>query len=339
MTIDPRPDFDAEWRAELEDRAAERVDRDWLHALERTDRERAWADAARERELLADRAEFARREAERDELDARYGHGHDYGQPACPTSPPVSGGVRCPAVPDRIPVEPRDTTNRSRPRLLDLFCGAGGAAVGYHRAGFDVVGVDINPQPHYPYEFMRADAIGVMREFIMGLVAQPIAWDINDFDAVHASPPCQSFSAYRRKGQGVGEHYPNLIASTRSLLQRLELPYVIENVVGAPLNNPIRLCGSSFGLNVRRHRLFESNISLYDLPCYHEWQTPRFPPATNRTNLRSTVEVGVRRIPLAIQQDAMGIDWMTLTELSQAIPPAYTKHIGAQLIAHLTVSA
>jgi DNA (cytosine-5)-methyltransferase 1 len=107
---------------------------------------------------------------------------------------------------------------------------------------------------------------------------------------------------------------------------------VIENVAGAPLHNPARLCGSSFGLDVQRHRYFESNVTLLAPPCDHGWQTPRFPCATNRTNLRRTVEVGVWRIPLAVQQQAMGIDWMTLRELSEAIPPAYTECLGAQLL-------
>jgi DNA (cytosine-5)-methyltransferase 1 len=211
----------------------------------------------------------------------------------------------------------------TRPLLLDLFCGAGGAAVGYHRAGFDVIGVDIKPQPRYPFRFIRHNAISLT------------AWDINHFDAIHASPPCQSFTAYRRRGNGVGDGYPDLIAPTRTLLRWTQLPYIIENVPGAPLWGPVRLCGSSFGLDVRRHRMFESNVTIMGAPCDHAWQTPRFPPATNRTNLRRTVEVGVWRIPLDVQQRAMDIDWMTLRELSEAIPPAYTEFIGRQLLDQL----
>lgn len=217
-----------------------------------------------------------------------------------------------------------------RPRLLDLFCKAGGATKGYQRAGFHVTGVDIAPQPNYcGDEFVQADAIDYMVDRIC-------RWDWRCFDAIHASPPCQSFTAYRRKGHSVGDGYPNLIAETRHWLRRWEMPYVIENVLGAPLENPIQLCGSSFGLDVRRHRLFESNVALMSPPCDHSWQTPRFPQATNRSNLRSTVEVGVWRIPLDVQQRAMGIDWMTLPELSEAIPPAYTEHIGGYLMAALT---
>lgn len=182
--------------------------------------------------------------------------------------------------------------------------------------------IETAPQPNYPFRFVQHDAL--------------TAFDVRDlpglFDAVHASPPCQGFTAYRRKGHGVGDGYPDLIAKTRDLLEATGLPYVIENVPGAPLRNPVQLCGSSFGLDVRRHRLFESNVALLAPPCNHAWQTPRFPPATNRTNLRRTVEVGVWRIPLAVQQAAMGIDWMTLEELSEAVPPAYTTHVGHQLL-------
>jgi DNA (cytosine-5)-methyltransferase 1 len=214
------------------------------------------------------------------------------------------------------------------PRLLDLFCGAGGAAMGYHRAGFEVIGVDIAPQPNYPFEFIRDDVLAFVDNLAQGSGAWP-------FDAIHASPPCQPFTAYRRKGRGVGDGYENLIPQTRKLLEQAGLPYVIENVPGAPLHDPVLLCGSSFGLDVRRHRLFESNVLLTAPPCVHTWQTPRFKQATNRTNLRSTVEIGVWRIPLDVQQRAMDVDWMTLPELSEAIPPAYTEHVGAQLLAHI----
>lgn len=209
-------------------------------------------------------------------------------------------------------------------KLLDLFCCAGGASMGYHRAGFEVVGVDINPQPNYPFEFHQGDALQFVTEHG------------REFDAIHASPPCQSFTAYRRKGHGVGDGYLDLIPETRALLAGCSVPWIIENVAGAPLADPVRYCGSSFGLDVRRHRFFESNVDLTAPPCDHSWQTPRFAPATNRTNLRRTVEVGVWRIPLSVQQAAMGIDWTTLRELSEAIPPAYTEHIGTQLAAHMS---
>ncbi len=215
----------------------------------------------------------------------------------------------------------------TRPLLLDLFCGAGGCSMGYHRAGFDVIGIDIEPQPNYPFEFIQADALGTVTKAVLRRA-----------EAVHASPPCQFATAYRRR-QGVATAARSLIGPTRRLLEAIGRPYVIENVdqaaARAELRDPIRLCGSSFGLDVRRHRLFETSWPATPVECDHSWQTPRFPPATNRTNLRSTVEVGVWRIPLDVQQAAMDIDWMTLPELSQAIPPAYTEHIGRQLIDHL----
>lgn len=218
-------------------------------------------------------------------------------------------------------------------RLLDLFCGAGGAAVGYHRAGLDVVGVDNRPQPHYPFEFIQADVLDFLHPWQRRL----------DFDAVHASPPCQAFTAYRRTGN-VGQ-YPDLIAATRELLNQSGLPWVIENVEGAPLNDPLLLCGSMFDLDVRRHRLFEFG-QPYERPvwgCRHKiWSPDRFPggrsvqrTGRSRGLVRGTVEIGSWDIPLDVQQAAMGIDWMTLEELSEAIPPVYTEFVGAQLLAHV----
>jgi DNA (cytosine-5)-methyltransferase 1 len=208
-----------------------------------------------------------------------------------------------------------------KPRLLDLFCGAGGAGMGYHRAGFAVVGVDINPQPNYPFEFIRADAM---------------TYPLDGFDAIHASPPCQAWTAYRRRGDGVGDGYGDMVGPIRARLQAAGVPYVIENIHGAPLINAIQLCGSSLGLDVRRHRRFECSFPVMAPPCAHGQQVGRYTAATNRReNSRRTVEVGVWRIPLEVQQRAMGIDWMTLEELSESIPPAYTEHIGGYLIAEV----
>lgn len=219
-------------------------------------------------------------------------------------------------------------------RLLDLFCGAGGCSAGYARAGFEVVGVDITPQPNYPFEFIQGDALTVARGELNTWAGMPTG----AFDAIHASPPCQSFTAYKRTGN-VGE-YPNLIPETRQLLKETGLPYVIENVEGAPLENPTMLCGSAFGLDVRRHRLFETNFPLMAPGCSHGRQAPnRFPggrsrerTGTNRGLCRNTVEVGTWDTPLDVQKAAMGIDWMTLEELSEAIPPAYTEWIGRALM-------
>jgi DNA (cytosine-5)-methyltransferase 1 len=206
-----------------------------------------------------------------------------------------------------------------RPRALDLFCGAGGASMGLARAGFEVVGVDIKQQPSYPFEFICADALMA---------------SLDGFDFVWASPPCQGFTAYRRR-PGHVKPQVNLIPQTREKLRGM--PHVIENVPGAPLESPVTLCGSMFGLDVKRHRCFETSFRLDAPPCDHGMWTPRFPQATNRKNKRKTVEVGVYRIPLATQQRAMGIDWMKLHELSQAIPPAYSEHIARQFLAQCVV--
>lgn len=196
--------------------------------------------------------------------------------------------------------------------------------MGYSLADFDIVGVDHRPQPNYPFEFVLDDAV----DFAFR--------NAKYFAAVHASPPCQWQTAYRRRPNHVAPS-ENLIEPTRFAIRFR--PYVLESpastLARAELKAPVMLCGSMFGLNVRRHRLFESNVKLTAPECDHEWQKPLFPPATNRKNLRRTVEIGVWRIPLDIQQLAMGIDWMTREELSQAIPPAYTEHIGKQLIAML----
>lgn len=201
-------------------------------------------------------------------------------------------------------------------KALDLFCCAGGAGRGLADAGFEVTGVDIEPQPDYPFAFIQADALEVPLE---------------GYDFIWASPPCQGFTAYKRRPGHVRPR-ENLIPAIRARLIASGTPYVIENVGGAPLESPVMLCGSMFGLDVRRHRYFEASFPIDQPSCRHHEQTPRFAPATNRTNLRSTVEVGVWRIPLDVQQRAMGIDWMPLDRLSQAIPPAYSAHIARSFL-------
>jgi DNA (cytosine-5)-methyltransferase 1 len=218
----------------------------------------------------------------------------------------------------------------SRPLLLDLFCGAGGAAMGYHRAGFDVVGVDIKPQPHYPFDFVRSDALALLTE------ADIDSWPFQ-VAVIHASPPCQAYSTTKTLHS---TKYPTLIPEVRGLLRTTGLPYVIENVVGAPLNNPIRLCGSSFGLGVRRHRLFETNWIVMASPCVHPWQPEPIDvtgTGARRRGARPGGGGGNSRKPRDLEEarSSMGIDWMTRRELSEAIPPAYTEFIGQQLLEHL----
>jgi DNA (cytosine-5)-methyltransferase 1 len=220
----------------------------------------------------------------------------------------------------------------SRPRLLDLYCGAGGASAGYHRAGFDVLGVDHLPQPNYPFPFIEDDAL----EFLAWLVG--VGRFAGEFDAIHASPPCQAFTAYGRTGL-VGP-YPDLIAATRALLEQSGLPWLIENVPGAPLHDPVVLCGTSLGIEVRRHRLFESSLPLLVPPCAHgQFFERKYPGSSNRPNGRTVCNVGEWRVPFDQQQAAMEIDWMTLEELSEAVPPRYTEVVGAQVLQQLQVAA
>ena len=207
-------------------------------------------------------------------------------------------------------------------QLLDLFCGAGGAAMGYHRAGItDIVGVDIAPQPNYPFEFVQADALEYLAEHG------------REFDVIHASPPCQAYSIARNNGCHVGA--PRLIKSTRELLKQTGKIYVIENVPGAPLIAPIQLCGASFGLGVLgfdlcRHRLFECSIFMLMPPCQHK-RGKTIGVYGNGTNSYHREKFG-RCVLVAELREAMGIDWMTRKELSQAIPPAYTEWIGKRLL-------
>lgn len=215
-----------------------------------------------------------------------------------------------------------DKAPYGKPRLLDLFCGAGGAAMGYHRAGFDVVGVDIKPQPHYPFEFYQADALDLL-EWGPSLPGT--------FDVIHASPPCQAYSVAVTEKAG----WPDLLPQTRELLEATGLPWVIENVPGAPMRADYMLCGSMFDLpGLRRHRLFETSWHGFALtpPCRHDFDHV------------SVVGHGPdHHSPFAdlrgpgkwreLKHQAMGIDWMTRDELSQAIPPAYTEYIGGRLLA------
>jgi C-5 cytosine-specific DNA methylase len=191
----------------------------------------------------------------------------------------------------------------SKPRLLDLFCGAGGAAMGYARVGFDVVGVDIAFQKHYPFEFHQGDAM---------------TWPLEGYDAIHASPPCQHYANVTRWRGSQADH-PDLLSVTIARLRAQGIPWVVENVPEAATEPGVILCGSSFGLAVKRHRWFLSEPPLFGLvsPCRHSELLP-FEHKGERD-----------------YADAMGCEWMTNREAREAVPPAFTEFIGAQLLAAL----
>jgi DNA (cytosine-5)-methyltransferase 1 len=217
----------------------------------------------------------------------------------------------------------------TRPTVLDLFSKAGGMGMGFHLAGFDVVGVDREPQPNYPFTFHQGDAL----EFLAEHGA--------DFDVVHASPPCQDYSATRSLH---AVRYPRLIAPVRLMLRGMGHPlWVIENVERARRHmiDPVRLCGSSFGLGVRRHRLFETSVPLGPVPaCAHHTQPEPIDvtgTGARRAGPRTDGRGGNSRKPrnLAEARAAMGVDWMTRKELSEAVPPVYARLIAERFAARL----
>jgi DNA (cytosine-5)-methyltransferase 1 len=221
-------------------------------------------------------------------------------------------------------------------KLLDLYCCAGGAAKGYADAGFEVVGVDIVDRPNYPYKFIKADALEILRDVEF----------VEQFDAIHASPPCQCYSRLKYLSGNVEkweEEHVDLVAPTRELLIKTGKPYVIENVEGAPLINPIKLCGSQFeNMYTQRPRLFESNIPL---------RKPDAPVVRHKTLKLGEgfaedgyITVAGTRPPKGMNEIQTklyygfalgGIDWMSLEELTQAIPPVYTEFLGKQIIKYL----
>lgn len=233
----------------------------------------------------------------------------------------------------------------TRPRLLDLFAGAGGCAVGYHRAGFDVTGVDNEPHPDYPFELVQADALAVLRNGGSGWSRGGRFVALRDFDVIHASPPCPRYSTMT--GPRRDEH-PDLIPVVRDLLTAWGGTYIIENVEGARrvMRHPVKLCGSSFGLRVRRHRYFESNGPLlWSMPCDH---TAQGNPVgvygdhpDSKLYLRGNgTRRGAKAVSIEDAQDALGIDWITTwDDLADAIPPAFTEFLGSQLLEHLSVVA
>lgn len=225
------------------------------------------------------------------------------------------------------------------PRILDLYCGAGGAGMGYAQAGFEVVGVDLNPQPNYPFPILRADVLDLDPRFL------------RHFHAVHASPPCQFGTVMKHAPNAKGEAgHLNLIPQTRELILTSGLPYVIENVespdVRPHLRDPIRLCGSMFGLGaaghqLRRHRLFE--VSGFEVPvpaCKHTQPVIGIYGGHVRNRAAKAGGRGTRDFvgydKPALAREAMGFDWpVTMDEISEAIPPAYTRFLGGYLLDHL----
>lgn len=227
-----------------------------------------------------------------------------------------------------------------RPRLLDLFCCEGGAAFGYDMAGFDIVGVDIAPRfaKRYPYEFVAADAIEYAKEHA------------HEFDVIHASPPCQRRSAGTRAVRSQGKEYPDFIPATRDVLVASGKPYVIENVPGAPLVDPLTLCGTEFGLTARdedgtmlelwRHRMFESNVPLVgNGGCQHGRYAKQVAGSYGGARRDKAEARNVRHggyVPAKhVQEALLGIRWMTQYGLYQSLPPLYTRHVGRQLRAAL----
>ncbi len=213
-------------------------------------------------------------------------------------------------------------------KILDLFCGAGGCSVGYHRAGFDVVGVDVRRQPKYPFAFHQADALSFVRK--RG----------REFDAIHASPPCQAYTPLRAFHPDAEP--PDLIDEVRQALQETGRSWVIENVMGAPLQSGAMLCGLMFGLKVFRHRRFEASFPL-TAPLHPSHEGKRIGQDGMCCVVGKGMDGGKRHrvdVPkelrsLAACKAAMGIDWMGGRELSQAIPPAYTEWIGRQIAMRL----
>lgn len=217
-----------------------------------------------------------------------------------------------------------------KPRLLDLFCGAGGTGMGYHRAGFEVVGVDIAPQKHYPFEFHQADAL------------EYVAAHGHEFDAIHASPPCQKFMCLQNVNRARNFHvdHPDLIEPTRAALIATGKPYIIENVQGSPLELQVILCGHSLGLKrLARHRHFESSVLLLGTSCTHRGADvigvygayPDGRPVMKRKEWKVTYAAS----SIDEAREAMGIDWMDWNEIKEAVPPIYTEYLGRQLIRYV----
>ena len=227
------------------------------------------------------------------------------------------------------PVSGQQRIDVARPKILDLFCGAGGAGEGYHQAGFDVVGVDIKPMPNYPFTFVQGDALAYLAEHG------------HEYDAIHASPPCQASSALT-KGTNRGKRYVNLIPATRELLSTFDVPTVIENVQGSDLRRDLTLCGEMFGLGVIRHRYFELNFpAVQPAHVTHRGRVAGYRHGAWFDGPYFAVYGdGGGKGSVEQWQHAMGITWTSVRkEIAEAIPPAYTAFIGTQLMTHLQAPA
>lgn len=206
-------------------------------------------------------------------------------------------------------------------KALDLFCGAGGASMGLYLSGFEVVGVDINPQPNYPFEFIQCDALKIK---------------LKGFDFIWASPPCQAHTSMKTMPDA--RKHTDFIPAIRRRLRRSGLPYVIENVVGAPLINPIRLCGTAFNLGIgsaelRRHRIFECSFPVEGLPCHHKRSRTIGIYGEGCRDSRRKYDKTIPEFGVKHGRKAMGIEWMTIAELCEAIPPAYSNYLANQWLA------
>jgi DNA (cytosine-5)-methyltransferase 1 len=243
----------------------------------------------------------------------------------------------------------------SKPRLLDLFCGAGGAAEGYRRAGFEIVGVDIAEQPDYPFEFLKQDALWMLEvlvghgsifpETTMSSPTDAPRYWLDDFQAIHASPPCPAYSSLRSLHPDAD--HPRLYERVRDWLRATELPYVIENVIGAPYASGVMLCGSMFGLPIRRHRNFETSFLVLGPECRHDEQGelvgiygasdgPRKPDGGKHPGNKR----GPRQATTAEAREIMEMPWATKRKnITDAVPPCFTELIGANLMAEVPGAA
>ena len=210
-----------------------------------------------------------------------------------------------------------------KPKLLDLFCGAGGCGMGYSRAGFEVVGIDRDPQPQYPFDFHQADAL------------EYLAAHGHEFDFIHASPPCQRYSTMTPKH--TRDSHPDLLPVVVEILRKFGKPYCIENVAGARklLNAPLLLCGTMFNLKTRRHRFFETSFTIFSPATCNHSMKQLF--VTTKGSNSITAHAGGKSVKFA--PEAYGIDWMDFEGLREAVPPAYCEYIGVKARAHLTKHA